>query len=405
MGARFWSTAGGLTLVFVFLDSAAVFAADEKTGPEEAVFEMREQSVLTPERGHVDRMLTRGQYVQCGTTPFKEVKTYPKLKSKRPLYGKVKFDPDPANRKGIEFFFVLDESGEAESGGQEKKDGKQLEKANEEKAKLPDAADNGTGRSPPSKSLPKFSRYDRLYFDSNGDLDLTNDTVVKPMKTPPWDALPAYSGGGGKTVFDYLSIKFNYGPGIGVKPLRILPWFMASEDDGAMFFVSTVAREGTISIGKHAYTALLAQPYVITGRFDRPYTALYLTPLDPHEQRSYGGFDADMLSTFQRVDAELYTISATPLGDRLKVKPYRGDLGLLQRRGRQEHPGHGLLRLAPLRNRGAGLREGREPAASRRRTSPSMHSRSAITCRPTSRWNTACCGSPIGQLPLRRQAP
>ena len=46
------------------------------------------------------------------TKPYKEVKAYPKLKSKHPLYGKVAFDIDLSNRKGIEFHFVLDESGE-----------------------------------------------------------------------------------------------------------------------------------------------------------------------------------------------------------------------------------------------------------------------------------------------------
>jgi hypothetical protein len=333
MGARFWSTAGGLTLAFVFWNAAAVLAADAKTGPEEAVFEMRERSALTPERGPSGQMLTRGQYAECGTTPFKEVKAYPKLKSKHPLYGKVKFDPDPANRKGVEFYFVLDESDEAEAAEKKKSDGQQHERANEDKAKSAGAADDGTSRDPRAASTPKLSRYDRLYFDLNGDLDLSNDSALKPMKDPPRSALPSYSGGGEQMVFDYLSIKFDYGPGIGARPFRILPWFMASEDgkNNAMYFVATVAREGTIRIGQYGFTALLAQPYVITGRFDRPYTALYLTPFDPHaRQRSYGGFDADMLSTFQRVDGELYTISSTPLGDKLKVRPYRGDLGLLK---------------------------------------------------------------------------
>jgi len=69
---------------------------------------------------------------------------------------------------------------------------------------------------------------------------------------------------------------------------------------------------------------------VITGRFDRPYTGLYLTPLDQQEQPSYGGFDADMLSTFHRADGRLYSLSSAPLGDKLKVEEYRGDMGLVQ---------------------------------------------------------------------------
>ena len=135
MGARFWSTAGGLTLAFAILDLAAVLAADEKTVAGEAVFEMRERSELTVEPGPPGRMLTWGQYVQCGDTPLAEVKAYPKLKSKHPLYGKVKFDLDPTNRQGIEFCFVLDESGEVETGEQKKNDGNQHEQANEEKVR------------------------------------------------------------------------------------------------------------------------------------------------------------------------------------------------------------------------------------------------------------------------------
>ncbi len=32
----------------------------------------------------------------------------------------------------------------------------------------------------------------------------------------------------------------------------------------------------------------------------------------------------------QRVDGEIYTITTTPLGDKLKVKPYRGDFGIFK---------------------------------------------------------------------------
>jgi len=349
MGAKFWSTAGGLTLAFAILDLAAVFAADE-TGSGETVFEMRERSALTAEPEQSARMLTRGQFVQCADSPFKGVKAYPKLKSKHPLYGKVTFDPDPTNRTGIEFYFVLDESGETETGERKANAGKPHEQANEEKVRLPaeekkpaasllgslakllGAADSGARPSPPPAKTPKLARYDRLYFDFNRDLDLTNDLVVKPMKDAPWNALPPYYEGSGRMVFDYLNVKFDCGPEIGARPFQILPWFLASDDGehGAMFFVSTVARKGSIRMGKHEYSALLAQPYVITGRYDRPYTGLYLTPLDSREQLSRGGFDDDMLSTLRRVDGELYAISSTPLGDKLNVKPYRGDLGLFQ---------------------------------------------------------------------------
>ncbi len=179
----------------------------------------------------------------------------------------------------------------------------------------------------------KLSCYDRLYFDLNRDLDLTNDPVLKPMKAPPWDAIPQFSWSHSeKMVFQYLEVQFDYGPGVGLKPFRILPWFESNENNKqrTMYFVAATACEGTIRIGTHHYAALLAQAHLITGRFDRPSTALYRRPLDTREQHGYRGFDADVLGTMQRVDSQLYVISASPLGDKLMVKPYRGDYGAFQ---------------------------------------------------------------------------
>ncbi len=123
MGTRLFSVASSLVPALLFLVLPAT--AEEKAGPGEAVFDMRERSAFTVEQSPPGPivMLTRGQYAPCTTTPDKEVKAYPKLKSKRPLYGKVTFDPDPVTRKGIEFHFVLDESGEPPAG-EEKQDNK-----------------------------------------------------------------------------------------------------------------------------------------------------------------------------------------------------------------------------------------------------------------------------------------
>ena len=44
----------------------------------------------------------------------------------------------------------------------------------------------------------------------------------------------------------------------------------------------------------------------------------------------YLGFDEDELSTMRRVDGQLYPLSTTPTGDKLFVKPYRGDYGVLE---------------------------------------------------------------------------
>jgi hypothetical protein len=135
-------------------------------------------------------------------------------------------------------------------------------------------------------------------------------------------------------IFDYLKIPVDYGPGVGVRPFRILPWF-ASNADGknvytVMYFAATVAREGRIHVGKNEYDALLAQPYAITGRFDGPGTALYLTPTHLQDGRWSWGWGMEQLSGMQQVDGQLYTITATPLGDKLTVTPYRGDFGVFE---------------------------------------------------------------------------
>jgi hypothetical protein len=309
---------------------AAGAPAAEKAGPGEAVFEMREISAFDKSDINQNRWLTSGQYAECSTDPDKEVRAYPKLKSKHPLYGKVAFDRGLSNRKGIEFHFVLDESGESPATEEKKKEEEQPKKSF-----LDSILESLWGAGEKSEPAPKppatkLSRYDRLYFDSNGDLDLTNDPVLKPMKDPPWKALCPWTVPE-RMAFAPLSVTFDYGPPAGVRPFRLLPWLATDEYQGrtysTMRFVATAAREGPIRIGKHEYDAILAQARGISGRFDRPGTGLYLIAKDPKDEPQYWGFESNLLMGMQRVDDQLYSLSATPLGDRLTVKPYRGDFG------------------------------------------------------------------------------
>ena len=264
---------------------------------------MREVSVFGKNDIQQRPLLTRGAYAECSTEPDKEVKAYPKLKSKRPLYGKFQFDPDWSHGKSIEIHFVLDESGDASIPEEKKGQEAQL------------------------------SPYDRLYIDLNRDLDLTNDPVLKRMKDPPWQALPPWKVKQ-RAAFEYVNIDVDYGPGLGVRPFRILPWLTVDEDEGqphsTMHFVATAARQGRIHIGKHECDALLAQPYLVAGRFDLPVTALFLRPVDSNVNLEYGGFAVNMLIAVQRIDGQLYTFAATPLGDKLSVRTYRGDLGVFR---------------------------------------------------------------------------
>ena len=154
------------------------------------------------------------------------------------------------------------------------------------------------------------------------------------MSDPPWQALPPWRTKE-RRAFEFMNVDIDYGPGVGVRPFRILPWLTGSDTDDkgdhyTMHFVATVARQGRIRIGKHQYDALLAQPYRPSGRFDRPTTALFLKPVGKAANLDTDGFSGEMLTTVQRVDGQLYTTSATPLGDKLTVRPYRGDFGVVR---------------------------------------------------------------------------
>lgn len=220
------------------------------------------------------------------TSPFKEVKAYPRLKSSRPLYGGVNFGKgriEPG--KGSPYYFVVDESG-------------------------------GTGNG-----------YDRLYFDLNHDFDLTNDSELIPLEDPPRPS-HQYSHWGTNVVFPPLSIPFDFGPGYGTIPVEVLPRLGAGGEKFTMFFVATEARKGKIRMGHYRFTAVLSQSMLIAGRYDSPDAELNMrTGIGPLWERWWGD---DGLSSLRVVGGKFYSISTTPTGDTLKVRRYRGALGLIR---------------------------------------------------------------------------
>ena len=328
-------SARSLSFVFLAIFPAVAAVAEEdskkpENAPEEAVFDLREISAFDKSDQASGYMLTRGEYAECKAEPFKEVKAYPPLKSKHPLYGTVKFGNDPLTpgKRNLEYHFVLDESGEepkVEKKAEKKPDAPLIKELKGILGVSPDKNANG-----PLTNTP-LSRYDRLYFDINHDLDLTNDPVLKPLANAPWGSLPPWSVEE-KMAFDYLDLPFDYGPGVGMKPFRILPWLSVSEKGKytTMHFVAVAARQGQIRIHDHFYVALLAQPYAITGRFDWPATTLQLRPVIPGDNLESWGFESDSLMAMRQVDGELYVLTASPLGDKVTVKPYRGDFGVFK---------------------------------------------------------------------------
>jgi len=260
-------------------------AAAEKAAPGRIECDLTEVSVFQLD----ERNLLRGQRVECGTQPCEEVRAYPKLASKRPLYGVAEFDKSYYSRKpGLKFAFVIDESA-------------------------------GTGNG-----------YDRLVFDLNRDGDLTNDSPVGVLRDTPEVAMIPYKLKQA-VCFNCLDVPFDFGKKDGTRTLRVLPRVMEWEGGStAMYFLATSARKGRIAIGKRRYEVVLAQAHTITGRFDRRETRLELTDVTGGGLRRHGWWGSDKLSHMRPIDGTWYRFSATPTGSKFFAEPHRGELGLLK---------------------------------------------------------------------------
>lgn len=249
-------------------------------GPAGEVFEMEEVSVFdigTPSASQ----LQRGQPSRdCGLEPNSKVKAYPEFKSDKPFYGTATFDMSLVQYGfGIDYYFALDESGGA-----------------------------GTG-------------YDRLYFDTNHDLDLTNDGALSPMENPPAQLTGKNRPNQQEVAFDYLQFDLDYGPAKPAVPLKVIPRFMLMSTRPMVTFALPTARKGKIKLGSKEFEAVLAQSMAISGSYASPMTGLFLgeTP------------DAlPFLCGWRNIDGTLYTLSSTASGDKLTVTAYTGPFGLFE---------------------------------------------------------------------------
>jgi hypothetical protein len=287
-------------------------AAEEKAlANGKAVFEMKEVSLFDQkDNAAFSQYPMFGlQEAALGTQPAKEVKAYPKLNSKRPLYGSIVLSRNPERpRSAMKFYFVLDESATAEKPA--------------EKAAKTDAA------GPAGDQLPTH-HYDRLYFDVNHDLDLTDDAVVSPMKEPPKNVPLYISGPENTVVFDTIRVPVSEGAKAKKREVIVLPVAISFGDRTMLMFTSASARKGEIRLGKRAYTAMLFSRQGVMGRLDDPSAQLILTPLDGSKPaRSYSWLD--MLGAIRQADGEFYKISATPSGDKLTVRPFGGERGVFE---------------------------------------------------------------------------
>jgi len=288
------------------------------TGPVSARMEEAPAKDLEKERmGGEIRRYSRGQIGRCSSAPSKDVKAYPTLKSKRPLYGSVTFDANPNDPKsGITFQFVLDESGEATKPAEDEKS------TSEKKGAEKEGTLGGLKVSP----APAKAKYDRMYFDANGDLDLTNDGVLKVTEKQALDSpYPADAA-----VFEDLKVLFDFGPPAGKRPMVLVSRVAAGPPGSAMVeFKPKMARKGKIKLGDQQCVVWLSQSMMISGRFDRPLVQLDVVPAD-RESKAPLPLKSGFLGQMQVVDGKFWTVSASPLGDELTITPYRGDLGVLE---------------------------------------------------------------------------
>ena len=278
--AEFWKllTTAGLIILCLLVVTAFGMKA------RQLEFNLEEISAFDVEKNLLGRFI-RGQLATCEEKPISDVRFYPAFKSDKPIYGSVRFANEDNNiNSGIRYLFAIDESA-------------------------------GTGKG-----------YDRLYFDTDRDLDLTNDTPYQSLQNPPDGAKLDYEWIEQQVCFDYLNLNFDFGSN-GPRPLEIMPRLTISEKGyPSLAFITTQAHKGEIEFAGKKYTAYLGHNYLIDGWFDCPSTTLLLIQKDDERYRS-SWWGSDRLRAIHKIKGTYYCFSATPAGDKLFVRPYDGDSG------------------------------------------------------------------------------
>ena len=221
--------------------------------------------------------------------PDPGVKSYPALKSSKPIYGSVRFgqELDGAD-SGTPCDFVLDESG-------------------------------GTGKG-----------YDRLYLDLSRRRDLSDAEPVTLQDKPQESARLNWNWITQQSIFNDIILPVPVaGPsGFNSELMPRLVWDKAG--GGRLCFVNAKVHVGTIQVNGASFNVALGEDYSVGGRLDRPSAAL-------HFRRIGGGWGerwwgADRLKAFHVVNGAFFKFSATASGDELTAAPYTGDLGFIELR-------------------------------------------------------------------------
>jgi len=226
----------------------------------------------------------RGQAVECTVHPDPNVTAYPPLSSDKPLYGSVQLPSgflSPPTDPG--YYFVIDES-------------------------------KGTG-----------TGYNRLFFDFDRDADFTDEAPILPNEDPPKDATMGMSWIKEHTCFDTLAIPCAYEDNL-YRSIELMPRLdVTDNNDIYLCFVTTTARKGKIKIGRQSFDVWIGHKRYMSGWFDQPCTALHLLPNGDYSKRlDWGGW---LISDMHRIGGTHWCLAPTPLGDTLRIRPYRGKYG------------------------------------------------------------------------------
>lgn len=147
---------------------------------------------------------------------------------------------------------------------------------------------------------------------------------------PPFEGLLGWTG---QQTFESFSLPVDYGAPTGVKPLEMIARVgFAQRGTGILLFSTPSCRRGKIKIGEQEFVADLAQTQMLSGRYDRPFVELRLTPLGEATKtaRLLQSSLSGILGQIRQIDGQWTTTSASPTGDQLTIAPYGGDFGVLE---------------------------------------------------------------------------
>jgi len=250
--------------------------AEAGTGKGPLTVALEEVPVWKVDPGIVSSF-TRGGYASVRDGAFANVK-YPELKSETPQYGEVHLG-------GNGYHFVLDHS-EGEAG-----------------------------------------TYDRLYFDTDRDRDLSSESPAKALTDVPGVLVRNSSTIKEQIFFNGFEVPFDFGPaGRRDVELMLRIWVYESRSPRLSLFPVAV-HTGKFEAGGASYTAFLGYEHSIEGRLDQASSALFIAAEGDAPGRWWGG---DRLNATHLLGGRYFQFSCTPTGDKLFVRPYDGELGTLE---------------------------------------------------------------------------